>query len=115
MEETGVLEKVNLSGFCYLALNQVPLGTHSSYLSRSRVSRQVVAKSCLTHHTRHAIAGGLVIVADSKKRTIRSRPDSLNDTDGPMQPRRFEADSIRHALAANGRQDRTCGQCGSCR
>src|SRR5271157_4990037 len=23
MEETGVLEKVNLSGFCYLALNQV--------------------------------------------------------------------------------------------
>src|SRR5208337_3923868 len=24
MEETGVLEKVNLSGFCYLALNQVP-------------------------------------------------------------------------------------------
>src|SRR5208337_717936 len=25
MEETGVLEKVNLSGFCYLALNQVNL------------------------------------------------------------------------------------------
>ena len=25
MEETGVLEKVNLSGFCYLALNQVQL------------------------------------------------------------------------------------------
>ena len=26
MEETGVLEKVNLSGFCYLALNQVVFG-----------------------------------------------------------------------------------------
>jgi len=26
MEETGVLEKVNLSGFCYLALNQVDSG-----------------------------------------------------------------------------------------
>src|SRR5208337_747740 len=25
MEETGVLEKVNLSGFCYLALNQVTI------------------------------------------------------------------------------------------
>src|SRR5271157_5471145 len=28
MEETGVLEKVNLSGFCYLALNQVESFAH---------------------------------------------------------------------------------------
>src|SRR5208283_340850 len=35
MEETGVLEKVNLSGFCYLALNQVRTASETHAQSRA--------------------------------------------------------------------------------
>jgi hypothetical protein len=51
MEETGVLEKVNLSGFCYLALNQVPNLTSSAVEDVARSSDPTVALHASVRHT----------------------------------------------------------------
>src|SRR5208337_1779708 len=63
MEETGVLEKVNLSGFCYLALNQVPVSGE----------REPEVPSAMS-----VIANSTVLRLSSKEATLRSRSSRLD-------------------------------------